>query len=134
MKKTKQQWLKILSPEQYAILFEEHTECAFSSFLNHEKRSGTYHCAACYQAIFKSEMKYNSGTGWPSFKDALPNALRVKIDYKLVYPRTEYHCSRCEGHHGHVFKDGPAPSGLRYCNNGLTLIFIAEGEKIPQLR
>jgi len=134
VKKSREEWLKLLSGPQYAILFEEDTERSFTSPLNDEKRAGTFVCAACFQPLFKSSMKYNSGTGWPSFFDALPKSVGTKSDYKLLMRRTEYHCSRCGGHQGHIFEDGPKPTGLRYCNNGLALNFIPDGEKLPDLR
>ena len=122
--KTDDEWKKILTPEQYHILRNEGTEPAHSSPLNNEKRQGQYVCAACESPLFSSEMKYDSGTGWPSFYTTLPNAMETKTDFKLFYPRTEYHCARCGGHHGHIFKDGPKPTGQRWCNNGLALKFI----------
>lgn len=122
--KTDEQWKKILTPPQYEILRNEGTERAFTSPLNNEKRAGTYVCAGCEQPLFSSDMKYDSGTGWPSFYKTLPGAVETKLDFKLVYPRKEYHCARCGGHQGHVFKDGPKPTGLRWCNNGLALNFI----------
>ena len=115
-----------LSKEQKDIMFNEGTERPFTSELNKEKRDGFYHCANCDAKLFASTAKFDSGTGWPSFFDYLPNALEFKTDFKLVIPRKEYHCSRCGGHHGHVFKDGPEPTGLRYCNNGLVLNFIPD--------
>ena len=118
------EWQARLSQEEYYILRKEGTERPGTSILNHEKRKGTYHCVGCEQPLFSSDMKFDSGTGWPSFFDYLPNALEFKTDFKIVIPRKEYHCSRCGGHHGHVFKDGPEPTGLRYCNNGLVLNFI----------
>ena len=120
------EWQERLSEEEYYILRKEGTERPGTSILNHEKRKGTYRCVGCEQPLFSSDMKFDSGTGWPSFFDYLPNALEFKTDFKLVIPRKEYHCSRCGGHHGHVFKDGPEPTGLRYCNNGLVLNFIPD--------
>ena len=121
--KRDEEWRKILTPDQFRILREEGTERAYTSVLEKEKRKGTYHCAGCDWDLFTSEMKYDSGTGWPSFHDAIPNRLETKTDWKLIYPRTEYHCARCGGHQGHVFSGGPPPTGLRYCNNGLALTF-----------
>ena len=120
------EWQARLSDEEYYILRKEGTERPGTSVLNFEKRKGIYHCVGCEQPLFSSDMKFDSGTGWPSFFDYLPNALEFKTDFKLVIPRKEYHCSRCGGHHGHVFKDGPEPTGLRYCNNGLVLNFIPD--------
>jgi peptide-methionine (R)-S-oxide reductase len=105
-------------------LREEGTERAGSSPLLKEKRAGTYACAGCDHPLFDASMKYESGTGWPSFYTTLPNAFETKRDFKLVWPRTEYHCAKCGGHHGHLFEDGPQPTGLRYCNNGVALKFI----------
>ncbi len=121
--KTADEWRKVLTPEQFYILREAGTESPFSSALNDEKRDGTFHCAGCDQALFTTPMKFDSGTGWPSFFEAIDGAFETKIDFKLIYPRTEYHCARCGGHHGHIFKDGPAPTGERWCNNGDALIF-----------
>lgn len=118
------EWKKHLTPEQYEVLRHEGTERAFTSPLNEEKREGVFVCAGCGLELFPSAFKYNSGTGWPSFYDALPGHLETSTDYKLIAPRTEYHCARCGGHHGHVFNDGPAPTGLRYCNNGVALKFV----------
>lgn len=129
--KTREEWLKLISADQYGVLFNENTERPFSSALNDEKRKGHFLCAACNQVLFPSEFKFNSGTGWPSFFDANKDAISTKRDFKLILPRTEYHCSNCGGHQGHVFNDGPAPTGLRYCNNGLALKFVPEGEPLP---
>jgi peptide-methionine (R)-S-oxide reductase len=117
-------WRKRLTPEQFAVLRQEATERPGSSPLNAEKRKGTYACAGCDLPLFTSESKYESGTGWPSFFTFIPGSLGTKTDYKIIYPRTEYHCARCEGHQGHVFDDGPKPTGKRYCNNGVALKFV----------
>jgi peptide-methionine (R)-S-oxide reductase len=134
LKKSKDEWKELLAPERYAILFEEATERAGTSPLNHEKRDGTFICAACYLPLFESKMKYDSGTGWPSFFDVIKGRVGTSTDFKLILPRTEYHCARCGGHQGHVFEDGPPPTGLRYCNNGLALEFVPSGSKAPELR
>lgn len=132
--KTKSEWAKLLPVNAYRVLFEEDTERAGTSPLNGEKRDGIFVCAACYLPLFDSSKKYESGTGWPSFFDPLPNALGTKVDFKLFGPRDEYHCARCGGHQGHMFDDGPKPTGKRYCNNGLALNFVARADKLPELR
>lgn len=135
LNKSPDDWKSILPPERFKILFQEGTEPSGSSDLNQEKRSGTFCCAACYLPLFSSTAKYESGTGWPSFWQPVnPAHIETKLDFWLVYPRTEYHCARCGGHQGHVFKDGPKPTGLRYCNNGLALIFVPESDELPKLR
>ncbi len=122
--KTTDEWAKLLTPEQFNVLRKEGTEPPYSSPLNQEQRAGTYVCAGCALPLFTSEMKFDSGTGWPSFFKSIEGHVETKIDFKLIYPRTEYHCFRCGGHQGHVFKDGPPPTGKRFCNNGLALDFI----------
>ena len=112
-----------LTVEQKKILFEEGTESPGSSPLNYEKREGDYLCAGCGTKLFESSTKYESGSGWPSFFQCLPGVFETKIDYYLCYARTEYHCIKCGGHHGHIFDDGPDPTGKGYCNNGICLIF-----------
>ncbi|MGQ0816052.1 MAG: peptide-methionine (R)-S-oxide reductase MsrB [Gemmatimonadota bacterium] len=134
LKKSKKEWKQLLTREQYAVLFEEDTEYPGSSPLNQEKRKGTFVCAACFLPLFTSATKYESGTGWPSFYDAIPGRVGQKKDFLLVIPRNEYHCIRCGGHQGHVFDDGPPPTGLRYCNNGVALQFVPDGAKLPALR
>ena len=123
---TDAQWRQRLTSDQYRVLRRDGTEPPFSSLLNAEKRRGTFKCVACDLPLFTSAMKYDSGTGWPSFFETLPGAFEVSTDYTLIFPRTEYHCARCGGHHGHVFNDGPRPTGKRYCNNGVCLKFEAE--------
>jgi peptide-methionine (R)-S-oxide reductase len=132
--RTKEEWRDMLTPEQYSVLVEEGTERAGTSPLNTEKREGVFVCAACHLPLFESDAKYDSGTGWPSFYAPMPGNLETKTDYKLIAPRTEYHCARCGGHQGHVFRDGPEPTGLRYCNNGCALTFVPKGEPLPPLR
>ena len=129
LKLTKEEWRKRLNPEQFHILREEGTEQPGSSPLNNEKRPGIFACVGCGLPLFTSEMKFESGTGWPSFFTTIPGACGKTTDYKLILPRTEYHCIRCGGHHGHVFDDGPKPTGQRWCNNGVALKFIAKNAK-----
>jgi len=120
---TDAEWKRRLSPERYAVLREEHTERPFSSPLDREKRKGTFVCAGCGNDLYSSATKFDSGTGWPSFYRPLPGAVGSSTDYKLGYPRKEIHCADCGGHLGHVFNDGPPPTGLRYCMNGLAMKF-----------
>ncbi len=122
--KSEAEWRRQLTSEQFAVLREEDTERAWSSPLNNEHRPGLYRCAGCGLAVFSSETKFESGTGWPSFWAALEDSIRTKAEgIEFFYPRTEVHCRRCGGHFGHVFKDGPRPTGLRYCMNGVALSF-----------
>jgi peptide-methionine (R)-S-oxide reductase len=125
IERTDAEWKQRLSADAYRVLRHEGTEPPHSSVLNAEKRAGTYHCAGCELPLFAHTAKYDSGTGWPSFFAPLEGAVATKTDYKLILPRTEYHCARCGGHQGHVFGDGPRPTGKRYCNNGVALRFVA---------
>ena len=129
LRRSKEEWRKILSPASFNVLREEGTERAGTSPLDREKRPGVFVCAGCSLPLFTSAMKYDSGTGWPSFFTTIPGVFGTKKDFGLFLPRTEYHCIRCEGHHGHVFNDGPPPTGLRYCNNGVALRFIPKTGK-----
>ena len=124
--KTDEEWKHMLTKEQYYVLREEGTERPFSSPLNEEKRTGAFACAGCGLELFSSNAKFDSGTGWPSFYQAIEGHVETKEDRTLGMARTEYHCARCGGHQGHVFEDGPKPTGLRYCNNGLALKFVPE--------
>ncbi len=128
LKLSKEEWRKLLSAPAYDVLRDEGTERAGSSSLNAEKRPGVFVCAGCALPVFTSAMKYESGTGWPSFFTTIPGAFVKKTDYKLILPRTEYHCAKCGGHHGHVFEDGPQPTRERWCNNGVALRFIAKNK------
>ena len=123
-------WRKRLNPQQYDVLRKHGTERAGTSALNHEKRKGTFECAGCDLALFSSDTKFESGTGWPSFYQPLPNAVETKTDRSFFMSRTEVHCSRCLGHLGHVFDDGPKPTGLRYCMNGVAMKFVADGNSL----
>jgi len=134
IKKSSEEWQRLISPAAYAVLFKENTERSFSSLLNNEKRAGVYLCAACYNPLFSSDAKFDSGTGWPSFFRSIEGHTETQRDFKLIFPRTEYHCIRCNGHQGHLFDDGPLPTGLRYCNNGIALLFVPKGDKVPPLR
>ena len=115
--------VKNLTEDQRHILFEEGTEPPGTSPLNHEKREGNYYCVGCGTKLFESKKKYDSRSGWPSFFEALPNVFETKTDNSTGSSRTEYHCKKCKGHHGHIFDDGPEPTGKRYCNNGVCLVF-----------
>ena len=125
------EWANRLDRDAYRVLFEEGTERPHSSPLNGEKRPGTYLCVACKSPLFESFAKYDSGTGWPSFWRAMDGRVETRMDDVFMMPRTEYHCAHCGGHQGHVFGDGPQPTGERFCNNGVALVFIPEGETLP---
>lgn len=126
IEKTKEEWKQALTPEQYRVLREHGTERAGTSPLNQEKRSGVFRCAGCGQPLYQSATKYESGSGWPSFWEPMPGAVETAADRSLFMTRTEVHCSKCGGHLGHVFEDGPQPTGLRYCMNGAALQFEPE--------
>ena len=130
LKLSKEEWKKRLSPQAYEVLRKEGTERAGSSPLDREKRPGVFVCAGCSLPLFTSAMKFDSGTGWPSFFTTIAGAIGTSRDFKLIFPRTEYHCARCGGHQGHLFDDGPEPTGLRYCNNGVALRFIPKTGKV----
>ena len=134
LEKSEEEWRRILTEDEFAVLRKERTEPAHSSPLDKEYRPGTFICAGCFLPLFSSEAKFDSGTGWPSFTQPLEGHMDTKLDFKLVWPRTEYHCARCGGHQGHVFKDGPEPTGERWCNNGVALDFVPQGEELPELR
>jgi len=127
-------WRGLVSKEAYQVLFEEHTEEPGSSELNYEYREGIFICAACYLPLFESQYKYESGSGWPSFTQPILGHIGTKRDFKIIFLRTEYHCARCGGHQGHVFKDGPSPRGERWCNNGLALKFVLKTDQLPEPR
>jgi len=126
IEKTDEQWRAELDPAAYQVLRHEGTERAGTSPLNDEHRRGTFVCAGCGTPLFTSDMKFDSGTGWPSFFTSLPGVFETRRDFRLVWPRTEYHCATCGGHHGHVFDDGPSPTGKRFCNNGVALRFVPD--------
>jgi peptide-methionine (R)-S-oxide reductase len=123
------EWRKVLAPAAYNVLREEGTEYPGTSPLNNEKRAGVFVCAGCSLPLFTSAMKFESGTGWPSFFTTIPGAFATTQDHKMIVPRTEYHCVKCGGHHGHVFDDGPPPTNQRWCNNGVALRFIPRTAK-----
>ncbi|CAH1194993.1 Peptide methionine sulfoxide reductase MsrB [Candidatus Nitrotoga sp. BS] len=134
LNKPHEEWRALVSADAYKVLFEEDTERQNSSELNREHRDGLYICAACYLPLFESAHKFESGTGWPSFTQPVAGHEGTKRDFKMLIPRTEYHCARCGGHQGHLFNDGPPPRNERWCNNGLALRFIPKDEPLPALR
>lgn len=134
LNKSEAEWKALLSPAQFRILRSEGTEMCGTHPFNFEKGEGTFVCAGCYLPLFESATKFDSGTGWPSFWEPIAGRLDTKVDHHAGYARTEYHCARCGGHHGHVFNDGPKPTGQRYCSNGEALLFVAKGQALPELR
>ena len=134
LNKSREEWRKLLPPEAYEVLFEAGTERSGSSPLNGEKRTGTFICAACNNPLFESAQKYESGTGWPSFWQPINGGVATSTDFKLIYPRTEYPYAHCGEHQGHILNDGPKPTGKRYCNNGVALAFLVQGQTLPALR
>lgn len=132
---SEEEWRRILTDAEFEILREEGTEPAGSSPLNREKGEGTFICAGCFLPLFSSDDKFMSGTGWPSFTRPIDEGnVDTKLDFKLIWPRTEYHCARCGGHQGHIFDDGPEPTGDRWCNNGVALDFVPKAQELPELR
>jgi peptide-methionine (R)-S-oxide reductase len=125
---SEKEWKSRLGDDAWRVLRKEGTEPPFSSALNDEHRKGTFACAGCGRALFESDAKFDSGTGWPSFFKAIEGAVETRRDFKLILPRVEYHCAHCGGHQGHVFDDGPEPTGKRFCNNGLALRFVPNDE------
>ncbi len=134
LERSAREWRELLDEDAWDVLFREKTEPSFSSPLEDEYRDGTFVCAACHLPLFSSATKYDSRTGWPSFYAPFDGHIDTSIDFKLIWPRTEYHCKRCGGHQGHVFNDGPEPTGQRWCNNGLALRFVHADESLPALR